>query len=64
MVEFVLYNVILDFIAVKEVLEIVHLHVILLIFLIPQKDIQEELVLQFVFKVFQIMKVEIQLIQE
>ena len=39
MVEFVLYNVNLDIIEVKELLEIVHLHVILVIFLIPQKDI-------------------------
>ena len=64
MVEFVLHNVNLDIIEVKDNLEIVNLHVILVIFLIPQKTILEELVLSLVLKVFQIMKVELQLIQE
>ena len=64
MVVDVLHHVNLDIIEVKELLDIVHLHVILVIFLIPQKDIQEELVLHLAYKVFQIIMLLLQLVKD
>ena len=55
--ELVVYNVNLDFIEVKDNLVIVNLLVILVTFLIPQRDIFKELVLlHLVYHLFQIMK--------
>ena len=64
MVVDVLHHVNLDITEVKELLEIVNLHVILVIFLIPQKDTLEELVLHLVYKVFQIIMLLLQLVKD